>query len=137
MSVSTRAIEYYTTTVPGTPESAYQLLGQLARHGVNLLAFNAIPVGLQATQLVLFPEPSEPLLVIAREQGLFLGGPDRALYVQGGDEMGALARVHDQLAVERVQPYASSGLTDGHGGFGYIVYVRQDQFDAAARALGL
>ena len=30
--------------------------------------------------------------------------------------------------------YASSGVTDGQGSFGYVIYVREDQFDEAARA---
>jgi len=137
MSLSVRPVDYFTLTVPGEAENAYRLLGLLAAHGVNLVAFNAIPVGLHATQLVLFPEDGERLLTVAREQRLALAGPDRALFVQGDDELGALARIHEQLALEGVQPYASSGLTDGHGGFGYVVYVRQSQFAAATRALGV
>jgi hypothetical protein len=36
-----------------------------------------------------------------------------------------------------VDIYASSGVTDGQGSFGYVIYVREDQFDEAARALEL
>ena len=33
--------------------------------------------------------------------------------------------------------YASSGVADGRGAFGYLVYVREDQFEQAAGALGV
>ena len=33
--------------------------------------------------------------------------------------------------------YASSGVTDGRGSFGYLVYVREEQFEKAASALGV
>ncbi len=137
MSANVRAIEYFTATAQGAPECAYELLGLLAKSGVNLLGFTAIPFGLRATQLVLFPEDSERLHQVAHEQRLELVGPDRAFLIQGDDELGALARIHRQLALEGVCPFASSGITDGRGGFGYIVYVRKEEFDSAAHALGV
>lgn len=137
MSVQVRAVDYFTTTLHGPPESAYHLLSRLAGGGVSLMAFNAIPAGLESMQLVIFPEDSAVLEAVAREQRMALSGPDRAILIQGDDELGALARLHEQLARAGVQPYASAGLTDRAGGFGYIVYVRKDQFAAAASALEL
>jgi hypothetical protein len=137
MSASIRPVEYFTTTIHDTPELAYGLLSRIAGAGINLLAFNAIPVGLAATQLVLFPDDSGMLVVVAREQRLDLGGPDRAFLIQGDDELGLLAKLHGQLVAAGVTPYAASGVTDGRGGFGYIVYVRREQYDQAARALGV
>jgi hypothetical protein len=57
--------------------------------------------------------------------------------VQGDDELGALARIHQRLAQASVDIYASNGVTDGQGSFGYVVYVREDQFDQALHALEL
>jgi hypothetical protein len=51
--------------------------------------------------------------------------------------MGALAGVHERLVNAGVDIYASSGVTDGRRAFGYIVYVREDQFEKAVSALGL
>ena len=98
MSASVRSIDYFTTTVHDSSEAAYRLLGQLATSGINLLAFNAIPVGLQATQLVLFPDNAELLAEIAREHRFDLAGPERALLIQGDDELGTLSRLHERLA---------------------------------------
>jgi hypothetical protein len=57
--------------------------------------------------------------------------------VQGDDELGALASVHARLVDAGVDIYASSGVTDGRGSFGYVVYVREDQFEKARGALSL
>lgn len=137
MSASIRPVEYFTTTLHDTAESASQLLSTLAAKGINLLAFNAIPVGFQATQLVLFPEDPERFAVFAKRPGMTVVGPQRAFLVQGDDELGALARLHARLADARVHPFASSGVTDGRGGFGYILYVRDGEYATAAQALGV
>jgi hypothetical protein len=52
---------YYYTMVPDRPGEAYRLLSHLATEQVNLLAFNAIPMGVN-TQLVLFPEDDDALM---------------------------------------------------------------------------
>ena len=36
-----------------------------------------------------------------------------------------------------VNVFSSSGVTDGRGGFGYVVYVRTEDFENAARTLGI
>jgi hypothetical protein len=137
MSVRTRPVHFFTTTVPGSPESAYGLLAGLAGEGVNLLAFTAIPVGLGATQLVLTPEDDALLVHAAPRLGLALAGPEEGLFVQGDDELGALAQVHERLAEARVQPYASTGIADGRGGFAYVLYMRRSEAASARQALGI
>ena len=42
--------------------------------------------------------------------------------------------VHERLADAGVDIFASTGVTDGRGSFGYVVYVREDQFEQAQRA---
>jgi hypothetical protein len=36
-----------------------------------------------------------------------------------------------------IDVFASSGVTDGQGAFGYLIYVREDQFERAVSALNL
>jgi hypothetical protein len=43
-----------------------------------------------------------------------------AYLVEGDDELGAFASVHERLAKAHVDIYASSGVTDGQGSFGYV-----------------
>jgi len=132
-----RRVEYFHATVRDQPGEAYSLLSQLATSGVNLLAFSAIPAGLEHTQLMLFPESVEQLLRVAAATGLVLTGPQNALMIQGDDRLGALAEIHRRLADSQVNVYSSTGVADGQGGYGYIVFVRMDDFEKAARALDL
>ena len=55
MTMNIRRVEYFHATVKDLPGEAYKLLAQLATAEVNLLAFNAVPVGPEQTQLVIFP----------------------------------------------------------------------------------
>jgi hypothetical protein len=126
---------YYYTMVPDRPGEAYRLLSHLATEQVNLLAFNAIPMGLH-TQLVLFPENDDALIRTASKAGLDLTGPHAALLVRGDDELGALAEVHGTLVDAKVNVVASNGVTDGKGSFGYVIYVRSEDIEAAAQSLG-
>jgi len=137
MPFTIRRIDYFYATVRDEPGAAHRILSQLSGLGVNLLAFNAVPIGPTRTQLALFPEDDDKLRAAARSAGLALDGPHPALLVQGDDELGALASVHERLAAAGVDVYASSGVTDGRGSFGYVVYVREDQFEKAASAFGI
>lgn len=137
MPYSIRGSEYYRTVVADQPEGAYRLLSDLADLGINLLAFTAVPSGPDQVQLTLFPEDPSRLQAEAGRAGLPLDGPHPAILVQGDDELGALAKVHRRLAEASVAIYASSGVTDGRGSFGYVIYVRDNQFDQALAALGI
>lgn len=137
MAAKIRKADYYYVSLRAEPEEAYRLLARLAKARVNLLAFSAIPMGPEFTQLVLFPEDVDLLRTVAQEIGVQLTGPDHALLIQGDDELGALARIHQKLAAAGVSVYASSGVSDGGGGFGYVLYVRSEDIDRAVSALEL
>jgi hypothetical protein len=128
-------VEYYYANISDELGAAYRVLTQLAGRGVNLLAFTAVPSGPMRAQFALFPEDPNELVAEARAAQLPLEGPHHALLVQGDDELGALARVHERLLEAGVDIYASAGVTDGRGAFGYVVYVREDQIGQAADAL--
>ena len=132
-----RRVDYFNTTIRDRPGEAYKLLSQLAEMGLNLVAFTAVPVGPSTTQLTLFPEDTGKLSSAAQRAGMTLDGPHPAFLVQGDDELGALAQIHQQLASADVNVYASSGVTDGRGTFGYLIYVRPEDHDRAAAALGV
>jgi hypothetical protein len=137
MAYTIRRAEYFRTTVIDQPGEGFKILSQLAGQGINLLAFTGMPVGAMRTQLTLFPEDPSRMAAVARKAGLGLDGPHLALLVQGDDELGAFARIHRMLYEAGVNVFASSGLADGKGSFFYILYVRPEEFDRAAGALGL
>jgi hypothetical protein len=136
MAVTARRVEYFRAEVEDRPGTAYELLQDLARRDVNLLALDAVPVGPIYTQFTLFPEDSNHLVEAAQHLGLKLLGPHPAIIIQGDDQLGALAELHRRLADARINVYAANGVTDGKGGYGYVIHVRPDDFEVAANVLG-
>jgi hypothetical protein len=137
MATTIRRVDYFHTFVQDQPGEAFKVLSALAMQGVNLLAFSAVPVGGTRTQLTVFPESTAALRAAAAKSGMALDGPHRALIVQGDDELGALASVHEQLYDAGVNIFASSGVTDGRGSYGYVIHVRPDEYERAVKALEL
>ncbi len=136
MPLVIRRVDYYHTTVRDQPGEGFRLLTRLAEADVNLLAFNAVPMGPGHTQLVLFPDRPGQLVKLAEAEGLVLQGPYGALLIQGDDQLGALAAVHERLFAANVNVYSSSGVADHGGAFGCILYLRPEDLDAGLKALG-
>jgi predicted amino acid-binding ACT domain protein len=137
MAYAIRRVDYYYVTVKDEPGVAYELLSQLAGLGINLLAFSAIPIGPNSSQLTLFPESSMSFQQKAKLAGLHYLGPHHAFLVSGDDQLGALAEAHNALYRARVNIYASYGITDGKGDYGYLIYVKPEDYEHAAKALGI
>ena len=137
MAFNIRRVDYFYTTVKDQPGEAYKVLSLLASLGINLVAVTAVPFGPMNTQLTIFPEDSARLQNEAQKSGLKLEGPQPALLVQGDDKLGALAEVHSRLYANSVNIYASSGVADGKGHYGYIIYVRPDDYEKAVTALNV
>jgi hypothetical protein len=137
MAAKIQRVEYFYATVTDRPGEAYKLLSQLAAAEVNLLAFSAVPIGAETTQLVLFPENVSDLARAAEKAGVVLAGPQRAFLIQGDDELGALAQIHRKLFDSKINVYASNGVTDGKLGYGYVLYVRPEEYETAAQVLGV
>lgn len=135
MAHEIRRVDYFYTTVTDVPGEAYKLLSLLADLGIPLLAFNSLPIGPNLTQFTLFPADAGQLRVLGTRAGLKLDGPHPALLVQGDDVLGSLSGIHEQLYAANVNVYASAGVTSARGSYGYIIYVRPEQFDSAAQAL--
>lgn len=135
MSYRIRRIDYFYVDVKDEPGEALGLLNELALHRINLLAFAAVPSTGMRTLLTLFPEDTPQLVEVARRANLVLDGPHGAILVQGDDELGATASIHERLYKANVNVYASSGLSDGKGSFGYILYIRPEEYDRAIHAL--
>ena len=135
MAFKIKKVDYFYCSIVDQPGEAYKLLSQFERGGINLLAFTAIPVGPDRTQLTLFPEVSSKLLSEAKNAKMSLDGPHPALLVQGDDELGALADIHQILFEANVNVYASNGVTDNNGSFGYLLYIRPEEYERATAAL--
>ena len=130
-------VDYFYTTVKDQAGEAYKLLTALADLGVNLLAFNAIPLGSAGAQVSLFPEDPTLLTSIADKAGITLDGPNPALLIQGDDNVGVLAEIHQKLFAADINVYSANCVTTGKGTFGYLIYLRPDEYDKALTALGM
>ena len=137
MACNISKVEYFKTTIIDRPGEAYKLLSQLALLRINLLAFTAIPVSPTDTRLTVYPENPKFMKNEASRAGLYLEGPHPALLVQCDDRLGALADIHLKIYDADVNVESASGVTDGRGAFGYVIHVKTEDFDKAAKALGI
>ena len=137
MACNISKVEYFNTTIIDRPGEAYKLLSQLALLRINLLAFTAIPVSPTDTRLTVYPENPKFMKNEASRAGLYLEGPHPALLVQCDDRLGALADIHLKIYEADVNVESASGVTDGRGAFGYVIHVKTEDFDKAAKALGI
>jgi len=135
MSASIVCADYYHAMVKDRPGTAYELLSQLNQSSVGLMAFNAIPMGTDHTQLVLFPTSPSRLMKAAEEAGIELMGPQHAIIVRGDDKLGILAETHRKLYDANINVFASSGVMADCGRFAYVLYVKEEDFEHAARVL--
>jgi hypothetical protein len=133
--LTVRVAEYFYLKIQSNPEAAYELLAALATEDINLLAFSAIPFGEGRVELTLFPDSTSSLLHAAGKLGVSLTGPQHAILINGDDHLGALAAIQRKLLVAGVRIYASSGITDGAGRYGYVIYFKEGDHEAASRAL--
>jgi len=136
MSLSVRSVEYFYIRIHEGPERAYALLAQLASEEVSLLAFAAVPFGPNHVELTIFPDRSDIFVQLADKSGWMVTGPLHALLIQGDDQLGALAEIQRMLLDAGVSIYASSGVTNGSGRYGYVIYVKEEDHVMAAKALG-
>jgi len=135
MAFTVRRIDYFYITVTESPGLGYEVLSGLAEQSVNLVAITAVPFGPARTQLTVFSDDTAKMQRAAQQANIPLDGPHPALVVQGDDEVGALAHIHEKLLDANVHVFASTGVADGRGGYGYIIYVRPEEYERAAQAL--
>ena len=137
MDSNVRAVDYFYATLPSDAGEACRWLSGIAEAGVNLLAFCANPLGPGHTQVMLFPDDVGTLREALHDSGIALTGPQKAFLVQGDDRLGAIADLYGKLADAAVEVYSSTGVTDGRGRFGYLLYIRPEDFQRAAAALSV
>lgn len=135
MAARIYSVDYYYTTVEDLPGEGCKFLEMLAKEEVNLLAFNAFPIAADKTQFIIYPLNNAWLAEMARKQHLSLQGPNHALMVHGDDELGALVEIHRKLCDAEINIASSSGVSDGRGGYRYIMHLGPDDYDRACEVL--
>jgi hypothetical protein len=136
MAATISRAEYFYTTVTDRPGEAYSLLSQLASSDATMLAFSAVPMGSDQTQLMVFPQNVQAFVRASETAGIDLAGPHHAILVRGDDKLGSLIEIHRKLFDANINIFASSGVTADCGRFGYLVHVREEDFERASMVLG-
>ena len=137
MAESLQKVEYYYAVVEDRPGEGRRLLEFLSAHSIDLRAFTAFPLGGGKAQLDFIPEDIDKLKEAASDAGIPLVGPKQAFLIQGDDRTGVLVEYHLRLADAGINVYASNGINDGRGRFGYVLWVRPEDYERAANALGI
>lgn len=132
-----KRIDYFYTTVEDKQGKGYWIMELLRQQGVNLIAFTAFPLGGGRSQLDLIPEDSDALTRILKAAGVTLTGPKHAFLIRGDDEVGTLAGLFQKLSSVGLNIHAANGVCDGDGNFGFVMWVKPDDYEAAANALGV
>ncbi|HEX4802834.1 MAG TPA: hypothetical protein VFV14_04950 [Myxococcaceae bacterium] len=136
MADKARRVDYFYAEVADQPGEGARIFQKLKEAGVNLLSFNAFPGVANKAQIDFVPESSEVFIKAAKAAGITLSAKKQALYVQGADRVGAAAEILKRLADAKINVRAASGCAAADKGFGVIIWVRPEDFQAAAKALG-
>lgn len=137
MGYTLKEVQYFHVSVTDQAGEAYRTLSILSDLNINLLALQSVPVGPDKNQLTLFPEDVDKFTTEMKRSGLELDGPHNALLAIGNDEPGALIDIHMPLYLANVNIFAAVGVGTGDGTFGYIIYIRPDEYKRAISALNL
>ena len=129
--------QYFYAIVEDKPGEGRKLLEFCSAHGVNLVNFTAYPFGERLAKLVFVPEKPSQLKKAAEEADVELIGPRPAFLIQGTERIGVLVEYHLRLADAGINVHAANGSSDGGGHFGYILWVKSEDYEKAAEVLGL
>ncbi len=136
MADTVRRVDYRYAIIDHKPGEGFKIAGALKEAGVNLLAFSAFPAQEGKAQAVFVTESEEALLSVAAGKGLDLSPRKHAFLIQGDDSPGALGEVFRKLADENINVVATDAVAAGAGRYGCILWVKPEEYDRAAKALG-
>lgn len=135
MADKVRRVDYFYFEVQDRPGEGARLFGKLAHAGVSLLSFVAFPVAGGKAQVTVIPVKRDDFLTAARTAGITHSDRKECFLVQGDDRVGAARDVFEKLADASINCVASNGCV-ASGGYGLVVFVKQADVAAAAKALG-
>ncbi len=137
MADKIQKVDYFYFEVEDKPGEGARVLGKLKDAQVNLLSFTAFPTGGGKAQLTVVPEKTDAFVAASRSAGLTHGARRECFLIQGSDRVGAVCDVVKRLAEVRINITASSACSAGGGSYGMILFVKQPDLAAAAKALGV
>lgn len=129
-----RKASYYSMKVPQRPGAGAQLLGELKKAKVNLLAFTGFPAA-GGAQVDFIPKDNAKFAQAARKAKLKLSARKTVFLASGADKVGALTMIANRLAKARINLVSLQAVTAGSGRYGAMFWVKPKDVARAARAL--
>jgi prephenate dehydratase len=129
-----RKASYYSMKVPQRPGAGAQLLGELKKAKVNLLAFTGFPAA-GGAQVDFIPKDNAKFTQAARKAKLKLSARKTVFLASGADKVGALTQILNRLAKARINLVSLQAVTAGSGRYGAMFWVKPKDVAKAARAL--
>lgn len=136
MATTIRRTAYFSMKTANRAGQGARLLGDLAAHDIDLLAFTGFPVA-GGAQVDFVPCDAAKFARVARRLGLKTSKRKTVFLVQGTDQPGAIAKICGKLAQARINVTAMDAVVAGKGRFGAIFWVKPGDVAKAARALGV
>lgn len=135
MAYRVRKVNYFNFTVPNRVGQAEQILREVRSKDINMYAFTGFPAKAGKTQVDLVTDESTKLRKIARKNGWRISKTKKAFLVTGNDEVGAVHKVLQKLADNKINVTAADAVSAGKGRYGMILWVKPKVYSRAARTL--
>ena len=136
MSDQVRKVEYAHVTVKNQPGAGADLLGELKKARINMLAFSGFPVGSGHAQLDVVTQKTSQLKQLAKKKKWKLSPVKKCFLVTGKDRVGAVSVTLEKLQKARINVTAVDAASAGSGRYGMILWVKPAAFARAAKVLG-
>ncbi len=130
-----KAAQYFKVRTPNKAGVGFQILNELRRSGVDLMAFSGFPRA-GGAQLDFVPANAAKFLAAAKKANLAVSRPKTCFVVQGQDRPGAVANVLVRLADAKINVTAVDAATGGGGRYGAMLWVKDRDVKKAAKVLG-
>jgi prephenate dehydratase len=134
MATTVRKSAYFSLKTPNRAGQGARILGALAAHGVNLLAFTGFPNAGRA-QVDFIPYNVPKFTIAARKLGMKVSKKKTVFLAQGTDKAGACAGICSKLAKAGINMVAMDAVAAGQGRFGAIFWVKPRDVARASRVL--
>lgn len=135
MSSRIKTARYFKVRTPNKAGVGFQILNELRKSGVDLMAFSGFPRA-GGAQLDFVPANATKFLAAAKKAKLAVSRPKICFVVQGQDRPGAVANVLVRLAEAKINVTAVDAATGGGGRYGAMLWVKDRDVKKAAKVLG-
>jgi prephenate dehydratase len=132
--MAVRKASYYSMKVPQRPGAGAQLLGELKKAKVNLLAFTGFPAS-GGAQVDFIPKDNAKFTQAARKAKMKLSARKTVFLASGADKVGALTSILGRLAKAKINLVSLQAVTAGSGRFGAMFWVKAKDVGKTSRVL--